>query len=456
MGEDFHTDELELKDMFNETKLPQIHLEEKFQTVDHLYKTAKLRKMVPHKWVLAGISFLVIVLLVGAVSYLPVSAEQLQRIPLIGKLFSGNIFSIAGDSGINIGQNAGLSTEVPLIASDQGVTIKLQDVLFDGARLSISYEINSVKPDNLMFINLTNITVAVNGVQLKAATFGTKPRQINANQTIGILTVDIDQMEWIEKFILELNINEIRAADLGETSKITGKWSFKLPIENHALENSKYKKLVEGPSAKSENGEFQLTDYLITPITTKLGYRFEGNTEWLRFQVKDGKGMIIDWLDSRGSDTTANGVIGTSRYVPLPEGTKEIFVTPYHLLPDRRSDELKKVKVNLTDNYPITLSQGNVGEIRVNKVEFQTEKTLIYYEVIGKNPHVQSASLWMETSDGQMVISGPGNRKRISDSTYSYVLEYPALNPNGSYVLGTMIQTDLKLLEELTLKLIVE
>ncbi|SDC93881.1 protein of unknown function [Paenibacillus sp. UNCCL117] len=453
MDEAFHTDELELKDMFNETKLPPIHLEAKFQIIEHTHKTAKLRKMVPHKWVLAGISFLVIVLLAGAVSYLPVSAEQLQRIPLIGKLFSGNIFTIAGDSGIHIGQNAGLSTEVPLIDSDQGVTIKLQDALFDGARLSISYEINSAKPDNLMFIQ--NITVAVNGGPLKAATFETKPRQINANQSIGILTVDMDQMEWIEKFILELNINQIRAADLGETSKIAGKWSFKLPIENHALENSKYKKLVKGPSAKSEDGEFQLTDYLITPITTKLGYRFEGNTEWLRFQVKDGQGMIIDWLNSR-SDTTANGVIGTSRYVPLPEGTKEIFVTPYYLLPDIVDEELKKVKVNLTDNYPITLSQGNVGEIRVNNVEFQSEKTLIYYEVIGKNPHIQSASLWMETSDGQMVISGPGNRKRISDSTYSYVLEYPALNPNESYVLGTMIQTDLKLLEELTLKLIVE
>ena len=51
------------------------------------------------------------------------------------------------------------------------------------------------------------------------------------------------------------------------------------------------------------------------------------------------------------------------------------------------------------------------------------DQTLIYYEVKGKAPLTQYGSLWMETADGQLIISDFGVRKRLSAASYDYVLK---------------------------------
>jgi hypothetical protein len=64
--------------------------------------------------------------------------------------------------------------------------------------------------------------------------------------------------------------------------------------------------------------------------------------------------------------------------------------------------------------------------------------------------------LWLETSDGQPIISDNGERTRLDESSYSYVLEYPALDPEQPYTLGTMTQTNIKLMDELTIQVDVD
>jgi hypothetical protein len=59
----------------------------------------------------------------------------------------------------------------------------------------------------------------------------------------------------------------------------------------------------------------------------------------------------------------------------------------------------------------------------VNNVVFMEDQTLIYYEVKGKAPLTQYGSLWMETADGQLIISDFGVRKRLSAASYDYVLK---------------------------------
>lgn len=73
----------------------------------------------------------------------------------------------------------------------------------------------------------------------------------------------------------------------------------------------------------------------------------------------------------------------------------------------------------------------------------------------GKNPYSQYASLWLETPDGQRFISDNGKRTRVSDTSYEYILEYPALDASQPYFLGTMPQMDLELQEELVVSVAV-
>jgi len=451
-AEVFLTEEHELQRKFGETRLPQIQL--KARVLEELDTTKKVfpakANALRSRRLLAAISMVIsVVALISLLSIFPASAEQLRKIPVIGKVFEGNIFDFAGDSGIVIGQKSGLSSGVNEEANDQGVTIKLQDVLYDGARLSIGYEIVSEQAENLIF--LENVRVSVNGVFRPDARPSTKPHLLDAKHTAGIMTIDLDEPEK-DRFELELLIGSVSGTKEGVRSEISGEWSFKINVENR-IADSEYISLANGYPASWKGDRFQLTGYLATPVTTKVDFLYFGNTDWLGFQLKDDRGMLIEMLDTALTVDKKGTAKGTVRFAPLAPGTTRVDITPYHLLVGKK--DAVKVTTPLTHDYPIVLSQGEVGEIVVQNVEFLHDKTLIYYEVKGKNPYVQYASLWLETSDGQLLISDNGKRTRVSDTSYEYILEYPALDALQPYILGTMPQTDIELQEELALSVAV-
>ncbi|RAU92377.1 DUF4179 domain-containing protein [Paenibacillus sp. YN15] len=458
MNEASHAYEQELKQQFQETQLPRIQLQVRVLEAHDERTTQKINKPVFGRRLLAAsCSIIAVILLFGALSSFPASAEKLRRIPIMGRIFKGDIFSFAGDSGIVSSKSGGLSSPYNKMVSDNGVAITLQDVIYDGARLSIGYEIHSEQTENIIFLG--KVSIKINGVSKPGAAFSTKPHRLNANQAVGIMTLDIDEPGAEDSFELELNIGEVTGpkdenGNSAKQNRVAGDWSFKLSVANKTLKDSQHRALADGYGAESRDGRFQLTGYLLTPVTTKLEFEFAGDTDWLLFQLKDERGMIINYLDSQwtiGKDGVSRGTV---RFAPLASGAKEVYVTPYRLLAHKQ--ESQKVTSPLTKNFPIVLSQGEVGEVIVNNVVFKNDQTLIYYEVKGKAPHTQSASLWLETADGQMIITDSGERTRISDTSYAYILEYPPLDPSQSYVLGTMTQTDIKLLDELTIKLELE
>jgi len=453
-AEVFLTEEQELQRKFGEIRLPQIQL--KARVLEELGTTKKAfpakANALRSRRLLAAISMVIsVVALISLLSIFPASAEQLRKIPVIGKVFEGNIFDFAGDSGIVIGQKSGLSSGVNEEANDQGVTIKLQDVLYDGARLSIGYEIVSEQAKNLIF--LENVRVSVNGVFRPDARPSAQPHLLDAKHAAGIMTIDLDEPGKEDRFELELLIGGVSGMNEGNQTKVSGEWGFKMNVENR-IADSEYISLADGYSASWEGDRFQLTGYLATPVTTKVDFLYSGNTEWLGFQLKDDRGMLIEMLDIAFTVGKNGTVEGTVRFVSLTPGTTRVEVTPYNLLVGKKDTE-KAVTAKLTTDYPIVLSQGEVGEIVVQNVEFMQDKTLIHYEVKGKNPYSQYASLWLETPDGQRFISDNGKRTRVSDTSYEYILEYPALDSSQPYFLGTMPQTDLELQEELAVSVAV-
>jgi hypothetical protein len=453
MNKAFLTDEEEIKRMFEETRLPSIRLDLQQLTYRATAQAADtvrpLRRR--NKWLLAMCAMALVIVMFGTAASIPASAERLQKLPFVGSLFDGNIFAFFGDSGIVNGQRNGLTTEINKSASDQGITITLQEIMYDGARLSIGYEIKSDQLEHVMFIQ--DVTVSINNGDRVWAGAESKPHMIDDNHAAGILTLDLADAEWEDQFDLKLDIGEVIASGLRMEDRVNGHWSFRFSVVNQSLAGSTYKRFENGPAAKSDNGIFEVTGYRLTPTTTQLSYRFTGQTDRLLVQVKDDKGMILDWLGSRG-DTEGDLLTGTARYAALPEGSKSISVTPYYLLQaPSNGEEPIYVKARTTDALPIILEQGPVGRLIVKNIDFLKDKTLVYYEVQGKNPQLQS--LWLETEGGQFILAN-GNRTQISAVSYDYVQEYPSLDSKSAYVLGTTVQADLKLLEELTINLPIE
>ncbi|MFB9279755.1 DUF4179 domain-containing protein [Cohnella cellulosilytica] len=449
----FLTEERELQRKFNETRLPQIQLKARvLRELDTTKRSFPARANGRRSGrLLAAIGMVVsVIALISLLSIFPASAEQLRKIPVIGKVFEGNVFDFAGDRGIVIGQKSGLASEVNEEAHDRGVTIKLQNALYDGARLSVGYEVVSEQAENLIF--LENVRVSVNGVFRPDAALSAKPHLLDARHSAGIMTIDLDEPVKEERFELELLVGGVSGMKEGTQSKVSGEWSFKLNVENGASD-SEYVSLADSYSKTWKGEEFRLTGYLATPTTMKVDFLYSGNTDWLRFQLKDDRGMLIEMLDTALTVDKKGMAKGTVRFAPLAPGTTSVEVMPFHLLVGNMDPE--KVTAKLTNDYPIVLSQGGVGEVIVQNVEFLQDKTLIYYEVKGKNPHIQYASLWLETPDGQLFISDNGKRTRVSDTSYEYILEYPALDASQSYFLATLPQTDIALQEELAVSVAV-
>lgn len=456
MSKAIHSYEQELKLKFQETRLPHIQLQAKVLKIHEERSAQKINKRIFRKILLPSVySIIAFVLLCGVLASFPASAEQLRKIPVMGKMFEGDIFSFAGDSGIIKSKDSELTSSINEKVSDQGVTIKLQDAIYDGTRLSIGYEINSEQFNHLMFLG--DVSVKINGISKPEATIGTKPHRIQDNHYTGILTLNVDSIGLDDRFELELTIGEVSGPmdeNLTKYNQVAGEWSFNASITNHTLDHSRHITLTDKYMAKSKNGQFRVTNYSLTPITTMINYEFIGEAEWLLFQLKHEQGMLIQHLDSGSSTDKDGNQRGFVRFAPLTSDTKEIYVAPYILL--AHQNEIKKVTSKLSNEFPIALSQGKVGEVIVQTVEFTTDKTLIYYEVKGKVPYAQYASLWLETADGQMIISDSGVRTRVSDTSYEYILEYPPLDPQQSYVIGTMTQTDINLLDELTIRIELE
>ncbi|WP_161601614.1 DUF4179 domain-containing protein [Paenibacillus luteus] len=449
MNRDYPTDEKELKEQFSQTSLPPIDVTARVLGAQRMVQINHkgLMSLRGKRLAVAGCSVLLVMAVLGIMMSFSASAERVKRIPVVGKLFEGDIFSFAGDNGVKKGKALGLSMEMNEEATDNGVTIRIDDVLYDGTRLSLGYLMRSEQP-NLMF--LEDIELRIDG-ELRTAGFTSKPRKINDYESAGVLELKLNERS--DSFIVALSIGQVSSLEGEQPHRLPGIWSFELPVTNQALSSTVHHRMTEGNRVKAGKAMFEVTDVILTPITSRIDFRYVGDTEWLGFQLMDEQGMLVEASSLEYGENNEGIVSGTMIFSPIDLGSRLLYVTPYQLKIDRRTEDQRMKKAELATAFPIILQQGKVGEVSVNDVEFLPDKTLIHYEVRGSVPYMQYASLWLETAEGDRIISDNGKRTRVREDSYSYVLEYPALDAKAKYVLGTMEQTEIELQEKLRLKL---
>lgn len=77
---------------------------------------------------------LIIGILFSFAAISPAAAATLQKIPFIG-----SVFELVGDVGLKAANEKGITTQPKESASEQGITIKITEALYDGTRLAIGY-----------------------------------------------------------------------------------------------------------------------------------------------------------------------------------------------------------------------------------------------------------------------------------------------------------------------------
>lgn len=446
-----HTDE-EIKRMFDQTRLPQIDVKSAVfhhdqPSVRSQTSETSGRFGMRRGWIVAVATVVLIVMAANMVNS-SVVADIVRKIPVLGKMFTGDVFEYVGDRGSIEGKKKGLSSTVNYEASDQGVTIAIQEVLYDGIRLLVGYQMTAPNED---FLFLGDIEMKINGEQIPAR-YSSSPSKINDHDSAGVMNFEYEHPSS-DPFILELDIHEISGLPNGQHASVEGDWSFKFSVAGVSEQNMVSKQFPAGISTQADGIEFTVLGIQITPVTTQVTYQVKGQPKGFGFQLLDDKGMLVNWLNS--SQFTAGITEGTSYFDPVPMDAKYLYAVPFYRDTTKQPD-LIIAKAPLTGQFPITLSQGSVGEVTVNNIEFLPDKTLIHYEAKGKDPLIQHTSLWLETVRGDQIINDNGIRTRVSDTSYSYILEYPALDPAEAYVIGTVELPDLTYLDDLRIKIPLE
>ncbi|MDD7795622.1 DUF4179 domain-containing protein [Clostridium sp. 'White wine YQ'] len=313
-----------------------------------------------------------------------------QNIPIIGSIFKL----------LDRGQYTNYdkyASDINITKEDNGVSITITSIVYDGLDLNIAYKVDSEKPmqDEP---HLLDKDLAIDG---KITTFGSGGGgQFSEDKKsyVGVETLHVSKNEvpkevqdkmflggYVEvpdKFTLTLNIKEL----LGD---IKGKWSFNFQVTNEKV-NGKVKEFALNKDLSNLGKGTKLTNVTLTPINTEIQLTSkedivtpiikEGdNPEYgngVKFLLVDNNGRQL--ADKSGSGAGNDGVYYYSfKYRETYENTKSVTIIPYIKEMDRK--RIKRIQSPLNLNGETKVSLGKFGDLIIDKIEIVDNKTKVHY-----------------------------------------------------------------------------
>lgn len=404
-------------------------------------------------WYVAASALLIIggILASGFIS--PVMAETLKKVPFIGQIFDS-----LGDDLLQHANRNGMSVPVNLSATDNGITLTITEVLYDGATIKLGFkeespaELPVITPNFRRFEmpNLSSDDPTISWIYAM-----TKTRAKSPTEHIGILTFGSMNGEILEQsdkipdnFTLSFTIKQV-----GDVNGVKGKWEFHVPIK---LNNAPTKKISVMETKKTLDGRGYITlqSVIASPLGTEI--RFLTKSENTSRDPDNtgfrGENSSYQVVDEDGNEFALEGGLGGYRgtrpknaeyelvyqYAPLPEHTKMIRFFPVQGV-ERYGDAAIPLDLNA---LPCKLQQGDIGSVTVKSITFEQDKTIIHYDIKGDWPSAQSSGLVI-IQGKQKHLTYNWNTKLLSKSNgiHSYVSEYDPMDKNQEIKLYTSKMT---------------
>lgn len=381
-----------------------------------------------------------IMLIIASSTVSDTVADTLKRIPLIGP-----IFEEIGDSGLNQASKKGLTTQVNETISTDTISLTITDVLYDGTRLSLAYMKSNIEvyEDGYMNHFAEEFDIIIDGQQLGNFGTGIRAEKLDEHTIAGV--VEINTEEPLEdEFSLTLKVKEL------DNQK--GNWKITIPVNK--INEGKTILLQDQKMYKDET--WKLTKVLLTPATTKVSFDVilptqaaEQNRWDVAYQLLDDKGMQYRPFSahSSGSRLEEDKWINKSSAVFAPVSSDVKFLTFQAVLRPINENISKKVQKSLNVDFPIEMSQGEVGKLTITDMEYTENETVVYYKVEGKDPYSQ-AKLWFVDKEGNDYQSDEVPEK-ISEAEYLFKVTVPTLPPKEQLTAVTVERISPKVISEL-------
>lgn len=316
-------------------------------------------------WISIASSIIFLTIITGTAFISPTMAESIKQIPGLN-----SIFKFANDLGLKVADEKGLFNKIDVSDTQHGLTMRATAVSFDGTRVSIGIERESLDNSHLGLVEVDNLELFINGNSIKTYA-GSEDNNVSIFMS-PIQNKDAMILEFVDlknqggkvfpkKFELTLNFT------------IPGiKEGFKLdiPVEINTENN-----LVLTPniSRKYDDIDFKLDKIEFTPVTTnlttqikipndkKISQLYKSN-ESIGYDLYDENGEKIQLVSSNGwSSTGSNIQISDTRFVPFKSAPKFIIIKPFIYLYKENNknefllDENGNIKVKYIPELQITL-----------------------------------------------------------------------------------------------------
>lgn len=260
-------------------------------------------------------------ILIGSATVSPVMADIVSKIPLIG-----SVFSESDDVGLAQVSDLGLTQVVGQSKTVKGDTITIDEVFYDGTRLTVSYSLESQEPlsEHYFFNKSANIDFTIDG---KSVSSGGSIGETEVSPTYRTGIYEIGAVDLPNEFNLGLTFK-------GEDKK---KWKFKFPVKTQI--DLEVVDLNHTQTADS----IELNVPHVKISAAGLNFNFQAVAEEnnhlamnIDFKIVDNFGNEVSSHSGPTQSTINKGVKHISGYRifdPIADDVKELIVTPYLQLP---------------------------------------------------------------------------------------------------------------------------
>lgn len=379
------------------------------------------------------------VILISCISMVfPIVARDL---PVVG-----SVFQFLSENNIIDKDYIAYKVNLNVSKSSNGVEITINDIVYDGVQLALGYTVKSekdLKTDPFIFKS----NIRINGKTVNTGS-GASGLFKDSKAYIGVAYINLGNSSSINtsagnikipnEFLINLDIREL----VGE---IKGNWDFKFKVSKEKI-NLKSKEIKTDIDLSALRPGLKVNEIILTPINTVIKTSENFNEGFYGdkggYLIYDDKGRKLNYKSGSGEGSQKSKIYNNQFiYNSVFEDTQVINIIPYTTVKEfmqKKNNEtgstlldMKEVPINLNNNTII--DEGKLGEYKITKIDFQKDKTLIYYECSDLLNLLSNSKLWIVDNTNKEYAFYDGIVREDQPGSNKYIAELQNLDKNKSY-----------------------
>lgn len=245
------------------------------------------------------------------------------------------------------------SNEINITKESNGVKITINDAVFDGKTLTLTYTIESKQDLGNADISMPRIT------GMKASGGTGKTSKIDTNKYVGIITVSNIEDKKLDVAHINWDIDHIRNPD--NQTVIIGDWNFDFSLDAtdskiHLTDSSTEKNGVKVSIGKISFNPMSFIVYYDQEVTEMVKNKWDGVD--VELEIKDDLGNIYSGEDNGGMRKDSSyHVSGSKTFEKLDPNATKLIITPHVTLRDYNSDNFASVEITKDGKKEIPLPE---------------------------------------------------------------------------------------------------